>query len=210
MAMSAERITGAALAIADVEGIEKLSMARVAGELGFTTMALYRHVAGKAELVDLVVDAAVGPAPRFAATPGGWRADLERWALACWARFARRPWLVGATARSARVMGPHELGWLEAGLAIVSAMGIDPADAHDAVLLVLGHVRSVAQFARAEGPGVSGWAGVTDDRARRHRDDYPALAASTVAGAMRRSDRERLDFGLRCILDGLDRLVRAR
>ena len=45
-----------ALALADEEGLEALTMARVAERLGVTPMALYRHVAGKAGLLDGVVE----------------------------------------------------------------------------------------------------------------------------------------------------------
>jgi len=48
--LSRARIVACAVAIADAEGIEALSMRRVAHELGATPMALYNHVGGKDEL----------------------------------------------------------------------------------------------------------------------------------------------------------------
>src|SRR6202020_324762 len=52
--LSADMIVDAALRVADAEGLEAVSMARVAAELGFTTMSLYRHVASKEELLQLM------------------------------------------------------------------------------------------------------------------------------------------------------------
>ncbi|MEV6522678.1 TetR/AcrR family transcriptional regulator C-terminal domain-containing protein [Longispora sp. NPDC051575] len=61
--LTLERIVAAAIAIADAEGLAAVSMQRVAGDLDFTKMSLYRYVPGKAELTALMVDAAMGPPP---------------------------------------------------------------------------------------------------------------------------------------------------
>lgn len=65
--LSLERIVRAAVELADAEGLAAVSMRRVAEGLGFTTMALYRHVPGKGELVDLMRDHVMASAP---STPG--------------------------------------------------------------------------------------------------------------------------------------------
>ena len=54
-------IAAAGVRIADAEGLAAVSMRRLAAELGFTTMALYRYVASKDELLMLVTDSAYGP-----------------------------------------------------------------------------------------------------------------------------------------------------
>ena len=62
--IDAADITRAAIAVADAEGLAAVSMARVAQEMGNATMALYRHVKSKDELLTLMGDAAIGrPAP---------------------------------------------------------------------------------------------------------------------------------------------------
>ncbi|WP_436759663.1 TetR/AcrR family transcriptional regulator [Streptosporangium sp. V21-05] len=58
--LSVGAIVRAAIEIADADGIEALSMRRVGERLGFTSMSLYRHVPGKAQLVDLMCDAVMG------------------------------------------------------------------------------------------------------------------------------------------------------
>lgn len=67
--LTAGRIAEAAIRIADKEGLDAASLARVAKEFGVTAMALYRYVPGKAELLDLMVDLAIGPRPRSRASP---------------------------------------------------------------------------------------------------------------------------------------------
>ena len=79
--LTIDGIVAAALDLADREGLGALSMARIAKELGFTTMSLYRYVQSKAELLMLISDASVGPAPDMAGIVD-WRDGLTRWARA--------------------------------------------------------------------------------------------------------------------------------
>src|SRR5690348_15466784 len=74
--LDGDRIAAAALRIADAEGLAAVSMRRVAAELDAGTMSLYRHVSGRDDVVELIVDAAYGSEPPPAPT-GDWRADLR-------------------------------------------------------------------------------------------------------------------------------------
>ena len=58
--LSLEAVVGAAVEVADAEGLAGLSMRKVAERLGFTTMSLYRHVPGREHLVDLMREVASG------------------------------------------------------------------------------------------------------------------------------------------------------
>src|SRR5687767_14909734 len=80
-AMSVEAIVAAAITVADAEGLEAISMGRVAKELGYTTMSLYRYVSSKSVLLTLMLDTAIGGPPEV--VPGeNWRLALERWSWA--------------------------------------------------------------------------------------------------------------------------------
>src|SRR4029077_19188801 len=76
--LSLSRIVAAAVRIADTEGLDAVSMGRVAAELGTATMSLYRHVSAKEELLTLMVDAAWDEAPGTPVPGDGWRAGLSR------------------------------------------------------------------------------------------------------------------------------------
>ncbi|MCE7079532.1 TetR/AcrR family transcriptional regulator [Streptomyces sp. ST2-7A] len=82
--LSMDRIVRVAVAVADTEGVERLSMRRIAEELGVGTMTLYTYVPGKAELVELMLDTVYGEITRPGAEdPDGtgnadWRTRLER------------------------------------------------------------------------------------------------------------------------------------
>ncbi len=92
------RIAAAALAVADAGALAGFTMRAVAAALGVTPMALYHHVADKAALAALVVDAAIAESPLPAAT-GDWREDL--WIMARWSRESMRAHPVVAEIRRA-------------------------------------------------------------------------------------------------------------
>src|SRR3954452_12161420 len=60
MALNRDRVLKAAIRLADKEGIDALSMRRLAKALGVEAMSLYNHVANKGDLVDGMLDRALG------------------------------------------------------------------------------------------------------------------------------------------------------
>ncbi|MFC7642163.1 TetR/AcrR family transcriptional regulator [Streptosporangium lutulentum] len=66
-----------AIAIADREGLDAVSMRRLASELDAGAMSLYRHVANKDELVTQMVDEVFAEPELPTPGPEGWRAKLE-------------------------------------------------------------------------------------------------------------------------------------
>lgn len=212
--LTAERIVTGAIAIADGEGLDALSMQRVASELEVTTMALYRYVPGKAELIDLMVDTALGTPPAHTAhtahtaDAGEWRPRLTEWARQCWALYRRHPWILTATAMRRQLMGPNQLAWLDAALAALAPTGLPAAQQHDTVLLVIGHIRNLAQqLVDADETGDQEWNRLAADVLERHGHRYPALTAAIAAGAFAPHDDDPLDFGLERILDGVAALI---
>src|SRR4051812_18802123 len=70
--VSRERALGQALAVADREGIEAVTMRRLARELGVEAASLYHHVSGKDEILDGLVDI-VSAEIELPAPTGDWR-----------------------------------------------------------------------------------------------------------------------------------------
>src|SRR5688500_19795255 len=77
--LTVDDITRAAIEVADAEGLKAVSMAKVAAHLGNSTMALYRHVKSKRELLLLMADAALEIPPKLP-QDGDWRTNLKLWA----------------------------------------------------------------------------------------------------------------------------------
>ncbi|MEU5028380.1 TetR/AcrR family transcriptional regulator [Streptomyces milbemycinicus] len=207
-----DRIARAGIEIADTEGLAGVSMQRVAAQLGVTKMALYRYVPGKAELVALMVEAAIGPYPAQDPQPSGWRGQLADWARCLFAAFQRHPWTLDATI-GPRVMGPAELSWMERAVSALDGTGLSGAERMDAVVLLVGHVRGITQQARAAGPAGTPEAelsGILADLMRAQGERFPALAAAFASAEQTGGRDQAWEFGLQRILDGLAVLIDQR
>lgn len=221
--LSVEGIARAAIEVANAEGLEALSMRRVAHRLGFTTMALYRYVPGKAELIDIMLDVAIGEPPILDGVVGGWRAKLALWARGTWEIFHRHPWVL-QFATSRRLMGPNELAWFESALRAVSGIGLTEREMVEVVGLVNGYVRGMAQVlvnsAQSEQRTVIAeehW-GVAYARLLERFDHdyrYPTLRGILASGVFEEPETDLelddvLEFGLQRVLDGIERFIQSR
>jgi AcrR family transcriptional regulator len=120
-----ERIAAAALAIADQEGLEAVSMRRIAQALGAGTMTLYHYIRTKDDLLALMDDAIMGEVlvPDEALT-GTWREALSAIARSSRAAFQRHPWALDGL-RGVRV-GPNGMRHMEQSLGAVSSLDLEP------------------------------------------------------------------------------------
>ncbi|MFJ6573395.1 TetR/AcrR family transcriptional regulator [Streptomyces sp. NPDC091292] len=211
--LTLERIVRSAVELADAEGLRAVSMRRLAERVGFTTMALYRHVPGKAELLALMRDAVVGElAPPVASDAvglaAGWRADLEAWARAGIALHRRHPWLA-ELGDDRHVPGPNVMADFERALSIVARTGLPPAQVVAAVTLVgdfvEGAARQSAATARTErrtGVGHDEWWARRDSLFTQLDHRYPTLVGLYEEGAYD-APLDPFEFGLQRVLDGV-------
>lgn len=125
--LSVEAIVGAAIEIADADGMAALSMRSVGERLGRTAMALYTYVPGKTELVDLMYDRALGELP--GEYPGardsavGWRPAALALADELWDLHLRHPWLLQVSP-ARPVLGPGEFHVQETLLSVLAETGL--------------------------------------------------------------------------------------
>ena len=125
--LSPDAIVGAAVRVADAEGLEAVSMARVAAELGFTTMSLYRHVANKEELLQLMWNAATFGAERLVIEGDDWRSRLRAWAIIQRDMMDRHPW-VAHMPMAAPPVAPNSLHFVERGLGTLDETGLPDSE----------------------------------------------------------------------------------
>jgi len=215
--LSLERVVAAGIKVALTEGIGALSMARVAAELGVATMSLYRYVAAKDELLTLMVDTALGPPPASVLDQTGWRAGTTAWAEGARAAYLRHPWAL-RVAVTAPPLGPNSIAWLEAAFRALAGTPLTDLQKLRMVTLITFFVRSevtltldvVAGGAGAadEKPSTSGYAAMlaqlTDPL------HFPALHKMIASGGFEddTGPDAQFNFGLECILDGVEALVR--
>ena len=114
---SRAEITAMALAIADREGLDAVSMRRVAAELGTGAASLYRYVETREELLDLMTDTAgaeyAPPAPS-----GDWLADILALGEQSRAIYRRHRWLA-ALVMARPVIGPNGIALMEHVLTVL-------------------------------------------------------------------------------------------
>ncbi|RSN55105.1 TetR/AcrR family transcriptional regulator [Amycolatopsis sp. WAC 04182] len=204
--LTIERIVRAGIEVADAEGLAALSMRRVAADLGASTMALYRHVASKDELVALMVEAALTDVPLPDVPPRDWRHGLERAAYRDWELYHRHPWILSKVLVTTHIhSSPALAADSESAFSAFDGLGLEPADAFRYMFTFASYVQGVAltyisdvEAERQAGHG-------RDDQRRRVFDPgvYPRLAPAMRAGA----DPWDLDTlfaaGLAGVLDGI-------
>ena len=121
--LSADAIAAGAMRLADAEGLEAVSMARVAAELGVTTMALYRYVVNKDELLQLMWNASALGAEHLVIEGDGWRSRLRSWAVIQRDMMDRHPWITQMP-MAAPPLAPNSMHFVERGLEAMDETGL--------------------------------------------------------------------------------------
>ncbi|MEO6629269.1 MAG: TetR/AcrR family transcriptional regulator [Aquihabitans sp.] len=208
-----DEITSVAIRIADDEGIDAVSMRRVAQELGAGTTSLYRYFSKKTELFELMADAVVGELP-LTARSGEWSSDLRAVAVRERLQLQRHPWYL--TIQGARpLLGPNNLRVMDHSLSTVEDLGLDIDGmlvmVSTVIALVHGYVMnelSDLEATRLMGRDADEWMEAIGPYAQAIVDsgEYPRVARTMLdAVGPHAPDRAERAFtlGLDRLLDGL-------
>lgn len=196
--LTREGVLRAALALADADGLDAVTMRRLAASLGVEAMSLYNHVPGKNELhaglADLVwsdVDLAVDESD--------WRAALHRLCGSAHRALLAHPWFFRLPLAAG---GPARLAVIDATLAHLERGGIPPATVFHALHVLDGHVYGYSwqalEFAPAD-------AVPSADVVRAIVAPYPHLAAHAHQHLTDPPAGDGFVLGLDLLLDGLER-----
>jgi AcrR family transcriptional regulator len=211
--LSREEITAAAVRLADTQGIEAVSMRALAVELGVGAASLYRYVARKDELIDLMVDAVMGNDLHFELC-GDWREDLRSFARGLRAMTLRHPWMAlqGAGPRN---LGPNMARRYEQVLSAIDGLGLEIDEMLVMIETLAAFIRgrsleelSEQEAVRRSGLDHEGWMRAQTPYVESLIDSgrYPLLTR-VVLDARAPHDPDRLehafDQGLERVLDGL-------
>jgi AcrR family transcriptional regulator len=148
-ALTHDQIVRAAIEIADGEGVEALSMRKVAARLGSGTMSLYRYVSSKDDLIDLMVDEVMGEEDLPDEPSGGWRSELARLARRTRRVARRHPWAIRFVLARPN-LGPNALRQIEYAMTAVDGLGLDVDGMLDMVSTVNAFVIGFVQAELAE------------------------------------------------------------
>ncbi|MGW6279579.1 TetR/AcrR family transcriptional regulator [Kribbella sp. NPDC055071] len=211
--LTLDDIVRAAIAIADEENdLAAVSMARVAERLGNSTMALYRHVKSKDELLVLMSDAAI-QRPQPLPSDGDWRVGLTFWTRSVMAEIRKHRWYAKLPI-SGPPAGPNNLAWFDSALGALTDTGL-PEEAKVGVVMglmtyVQGQIRVASDLAAGygENPAAFRQFGATLARVVDPRV-YPSVARLMASGVFdepvtyEEDNQEDFDFGLELYLDGV-------
>ncbi|MBF6456012.1 TetR/AcrR family transcriptional regulator [Nocardia cyriacigeorgica] len=211
--LSLEQIIEAAIAIGDAEGFAALSMNRVARELGFTAMSLYRYVDSKATLMEMMLDHVIGLPPEI--EPGtSWRAGLAQWARSEYEVLGRHPWALDISFGGSPPLGPNNMAWLEAGLGTLREVPVPDAVKLQLVMNLSLYVIGRRRAARDIAPSLESEADFTEPlRQLLDPQQFPALLSALSNRAFDDDDIDweqgDFEFGMERLLDGYECFVNA-
>ncbi|MFJ7131161.1 TetR/AcrR family transcriptional regulator [Streptomyces sp. NPDC098101] len=218
--LTLDRIVGAAVSLATAEGLDAVSMGRVAKELGVSTMSLYRYVSAKSELYVLMQEAATGVPPELTPPGTDWREALAAWAWAMREVYHRNLWLLRVPVAGPPAT-PNMVAWWEKALVALEGTGLDEGAVLSVTLLVSGYVKNEAVLTA----DLAAVVGASDDppeevmgryartlRRLADPEEYPAVTRVLESGVLDVADapEDEFRFGLERILDGVAVLVAAR
>lgn len=202
--LTRERVLEAALRLADEQGIEAVSMRRLGQVLRVEAMSLYKHVAGKEDILDGLADLVTGE--YVVPVPGGdWKAELRRAAISAHAALVRHPW-AGSVLESRLNPGPARLRYLDAVVGVLREAGFDLPLVARAFMALDSHTygfalqelalpfgtEDAAEVAAAMSTGVFG-------------ETYPNLRAMAELASSPSGVPLEFEFGLDLLLDGFER-----
>ncbi|MFJ6775778.1 TetR/AcrR family transcriptional regulator [Kitasatospora sp. NPDC091257] len=147
--LSREQIVAEAFALLDSDGIDALSMRKLAARLNAGATSLYTHVANKEELLALVVDQVFGTLPQPEAEgsedPKVWRTKVMETAESMRATIIRYPWMVSVIGDVGMIyLGPNWMRLSEALLTVLETAGFEIGEANDAMSAVMGYTIGTA------------------------------------------------------------------
>ena len=209
--LTKERILGTAVALADEEGVDSLSMRRIAQELGVVPMALYKHVANKDELLDGMIDVVVGEIDPPLEGPD-WRTTMRERILSARRALLRHTW-ASRVIESRGEPTPTVIGYLDSMMGVFLAGGFSVDLMHHAIHVMGSRLLGFSQelyddtSSMPEEEAAQMWTQLADAYPNIAKLIPVAIATHdgpVVGGGC--DDQFEFEFALDLILDGLERL----
>jgi AcrR family transcriptional regulator len=205
--LSRERVLDGALAVADAEGVDALTMRLLAEHLGVKPMALYHHVANKSEIIDGIVDRVFSEI-ELPSVSDEWRSEMKR--RACSARQVLRhhPWSIPLLQSRTRP-GPATLRHHNAVIGALRGAGFSVVMTAHAYALLDSYIYGFA-LSEASLP-INGPETVTEVAESMMLQylakDYPHLSEFSTEHILKPGYDfgQEFEFGLELVLDGLTR-----
>lgn len=214
--LSRERVLAGAVALADRDGLEAVTMRQLASELGVEAMSLYYHVANKDELLDGMVELVMEEINRAVAGPARpgdtWKVKLRDRILTSRRVMLAHPW-APTLFETRATMTPPVIAYFDTTLGLLLEGGFSYDLAHHSMHALgsraLGFTQELFQ------PGSDEAEEASVEMLEAMADQFPHLTGMVAAVAHDEpgdtlgwcDDQSEFEFGLDLILDGLERMV---
>jgi len=196
--LSTQAIVETAIAIADVDGLDAVSIRRVAAILDVRPMSLYTHIVSKDELLALMANELIGTLIVEDPLPDDWREALSLIAHRTFRMFASHPWLVALLAQHPR-HGPNATQQAKQLARAVESLRLPPDEMWTMLSIVndfiLGHAMRVATTGSTKD--------LVDNLTEQDRAELPEVAALARTEDTRRAG-DVFELGLQAVLDGVE------
>jgi len=197
--LSPEAITEVAIRLADAEGLEAVSIRRVAGELDARAMSLYDHFASKDELLASMTDEVVGEMLVSQPLPEAWREGVAASARKMYAAYARHPWAIFIAAERLGP-GPNSVKLAKQMARALATLPLEQGDIWNVQGIVNDYVIGYSfRIVATPNPEDMEAAIAASDVV-----EFPELAA-LPDNLRSRSSIGRFELGLQTVLDGIER-----
>lgn len=219
--MSVDQIVKTAMDIADKDGLAAVSMGRIASELGFTAMSLYRYVPNKDALLMLMQEGACNISLPPERPASEWRESMREYVMGTIDVFRKHPWYGDIPIFSVPIT-PNNLRIVDWALRPMRDMALNDYEKMSFVLLLSGYARSCGVIQRdmdraiQTGSSEEAFGGLDYTSALRalvKQDQYPNLHPVIMSGAYTEENSSEnsvgsdVDFGLERILDGIEQFL---
>jgi len=212
LALTHAMIAEAALRVADAHGLATVSMRRLASELGVSAMTCYRYVAGKDDIIELMLDT-VRSSMLLDDTDGDWRTVLRASALRFRGVILKHPWMTDLPGRILFAPTPAFLAVTEQNLAALDGLGLEIGQMADIAGAVTAYTRASThdEITRARLRAPEGWTSARDAKDANtaklewllQAGNYPFYERFIREGRPLDGGQAGFEFGLDCLLDGI-------
>ena len=205
--LTRQRVLRAAVSLADRDGLESVSMRRLAQELGIEAMSLYTHVRSKDDLLGGMVDVVIGQIPADG-TRGGWRQSLRRTIMAARSVLLRHPWAPRIIEEQSQP-GPAVMRHYDTMIGIFRRGGFSLRLTHHALHMMGSRLLGFTQDLFDDSPDLdpAAAAALAGQLAATHPYVAEMALAVTHEGGLGGCDTDlEFEFSLDAMLDSLERL----
>jgi AcrR family transcriptional regulator len=199
-----DQIAAAAIELADASGLDAVSTRKVAAAIGAGATSLYRYVENRDELLELMLDAAIGQLELTRPVTGNWRADLTGLAHDLRSLYRRHPWMLDL-AQGQTPLTPNSVEFLEYALSTLTRVQVPGQLKMEAIGLLNGVVVLLTRLEVSAGRSPQAWQAAQVDylAAVVANGGHPHLADAFRSSTESSGSQELLDSVLLRVLSGV-------